>query len=48
MIRMWSRHSRRRVPMKRSAIAFARGARTGVAVDPDVGAVGFQNPPHGA
>jgi hypothetical protein len=26
----WSRHSRRRVPMKRSAIAFARGARTGV------------------
>ena len=30
MIRRWSRHSRRRVPMKRSAIAFARGARTGV------------------
>jgi hypothetical protein len=30
VIRMWSRHSRRRVPMKRSAIAFARGARTGV------------------
>ena len=26
----WSRHSRRSVPMKRSAIAFARGARTGV------------------
>ena len=30
MIRMWSRHSRRSVPMKRSAIAFARGARIGV------------------
>ena len=30
MIRRWSRHSRRRVPMKRSAIAFARGARIGV------------------
>src|SRR5215212_12255103 len=30
VIRMWSRHSRRRVPMKRSAIAFARGARIGV------------------
>ena len=30
MIRMWSRHSRRSVPMNRSAIAFARGARTGV------------------
>src|SRR3954465_2000815 len=29
VIRRWSRHSRRRVPMKRSAIAFARGARTG-------------------
>src|SRR5262245_33293487 len=25
----WSRHSRRRVPMTRSATAFARGARTG-------------------
>ena len=30
MIRKWSRHSRRSVPMKRSAIAFARGARIGV------------------
>ena len=30
VIRRWSRHSRRRVPMKRSAIAFARGARIGV------------------
>ena len=30
VIRRWSRHSRRSVPMKRSAIAFARGARTGV------------------
>ncbi len=30
MIRRWSRHSRRGVPMKRSAIAFARGARIGV------------------
>ena len=30
MIRRWSRHSRRSVPMKLSAIAFARGARTGV------------------
>ena len=30
MIRRWSRHSRRSVPMKRSAIAFARGARIGV------------------
>ena len=30
MIRRWSRHSRRRVPIQRSAIAFARGARTGV------------------
>src|SRR3954452_7398743 len=27
---MWSRHSRRSVPMKRSAIAFARDAGTGV------------------
>ena len=30
VIRMWSRHSRRSVPMNRSAIAFARGAWTGV------------------
>ena len=30
MIRRWSRHSRRRVPIQRSAIAFARGARAGV------------------
>jgi IstB-like ATP binding protein len=30
VIRRWSRHSRRSVPMNRSAIAFARGARTGV------------------
>src|SRR5215210_4374448 len=30
LISRWSRHSRRSVPMKRSAIAFARGARTGV------------------
>jgi len=30
LISMWSRHSRRSVPMKRSAIALARGARTGV------------------
>ena len=30
VISRWSRHSRRSVPMKRSAIAFARGARTGV------------------
>src|SRR4051812_48825397 len=37
-IRRWSRHSRRSVPMKRSAIAFARGARTGRADYPDVGA----------
>ena len=29
-IRKWSRHSRRRVPMNRSAIAFAGGARIGV------------------
>ena len=38
MIRRWSRHSRRRVPMKRSAIAFARGARIGVRMIADVGA----------
>ena len=30
VIRRWSRHSRRSVPVKRSAIAFARGARNGV------------------
>jgi hypothetical protein len=30
VMRMWSRRSRRRVPIQRSAIAFARGARTGV------------------
>ena len=30
MISKWSRHSRRSVPMKLSAMAFARGARTGV------------------
>ena len=30
MIRRLSRHSRRSVPIQRSAIAFARGARTGV------------------
>jgi hypothetical protein len=31
-VRRWSRHSRRRVPMKRSAIAFARGALIGVRI----------------
>src|SRR5919107_795722 len=30
VIRSWSRHSRRSVPIQRSAIAFARGARIGV------------------
>jgi hypothetical protein len=35
MIRRWSRHSRRRVPTKRSAIAFARGAPDGGADDAD-------------
>src|SRR3954462_14181009 len=35
--RRWSRHSRRRVPMKRSAIAFARGARIGVRMTRFVG-----------
>jgi hypothetical protein len=30
MIRRWSRQSRCRVPMKRSATAFPRGARIGV------------------
>ena len=29
-ISIWSRHSRRALPTQRSAIAFARGARTGV------------------
>ncbi|HEX3261490.1 MAG TPA: integrase core domain-containing protein, partial [Pseudonocardia sp.] len=37
VIRRWSRHSRRRVPMNRSAIAFARGAGGGPD-DADVGA----------
>src|SRR3954451_3180585 len=32
VIRRWSRHSRRRVPMNRSAIAFARGAWTGMLI----------------
>jgi hypothetical protein len=32
VIRRWSRHSRRSVPMNRSAIAFARGARIGVRI----------------
>ena len=30
MIKMWSRHSRRSVPIQRSAIELARGAWTGV------------------
>ena len=30
MIRRWSRHSRHSVPIQRSTMAFARGARTGV------------------
>src|SRR5215217_6459347 len=34
-IRSQSRHSRRAVPTKRSAIAFAFGARTGVVTTPD-------------
>ena len=37
MIRTWSRHSRRSVPIHLSTIAFARGARIGVSDDPDVG-----------
>ena len=36
MISMWSRHSQRRVPIQRSAMAFARGVGLG-ADDADVG-----------
>ena len=34
MIRSWSRHPRRSVPIQRSQIAFTRGARIGVRMIP--------------